>query len=282
MLRRRETWRPLSSISISIPTSTMSYLISTQATPTGIKIMCAPCAALIRRGNTCFFCHDAERAGLNAFNSSVNSNVSTKNTPRAPTAIHTDLRTNANSRDEYAIRFADRAYYHLFNEGALTPENGAAQWAARADGIREAMKAESARWGDAKREPALTLIDWDAALQREYTSWFPLRTPITLNQFRATGVYPDLDPPTFSQQGGSVPANFELLISSAVGNIYYTTDGSDPRQAGGAINPAATLLPGSLSESTLLTKRSTDWRYLDDGVDMAPLGGTRPSTIPVG
>ncbi len=219
-------------------------------------------------GKYMFFCHDAERAGLNAFNSSVNSNVSTKNTPRAPTAIHTDLRTNANSRDEYAIRFADRAYYHLFNEGALTPENGAAQWAARADGIREAMKAESARWGDAKREPALTLINWDAALQREYTGWFPLRTPITLNQFRATGVYPDLDPPTFSQQGGSVPANFELLISSAVGNIYYTTDGSDPRQAGGAINPAATLLPGSLSESTLLTKRSTDWRYLDDGVDM--------------
>ncbi len=220
-------------------------------------------------GKYMFFCHDAERAGLNGLGGgNVNINVSTKNTARAPTAIHFDLRTNANSRDEYAIRFADRAYYHLFNDGALTAENGAAQWAARADGIREAMKAESVRWGDAKREPALTLVNWEAALQREYTGWFPLRTPITLNQLRATGVYPDLNPPTFSQQGGSIPDGFELLISSAVGNIYYTTDGSDPRQAGGAINPEATMLPGSLSESTLLAKRSPNWLYLDDGVDM--------------
>ena len=219
-------------------------------------------------GKYMFFCHDAERAGLNAFNGRVDSDVTTKNTPRAPTAIHFDLRTQANSKDEYAIRFADRAYKHLFNDGALTPENGAAQWAARADGIRVAMKAESARWGDAKREPALTLVSWEAALQREYTGWFPLRTPITLKQLRATGVYPDLDPPTFSQQGGGVSEGFGLLISSTVGNIYYTTDGSDPRQPGGTINPAATMLPGSVSESTLLTKRSTAWRYLDDGVDM--------------
>ncbi|MFT6863524.1 MAG: hypothetical protein ACJAVK_002085 [Akkermansiaceae bacterium] len=220
-------------------------------------------------GKYLFFCHDAERAGLNGLGGgNLNINVSTKNTARAPTAIHFDLRTNANSRDEYAIRFADRAYNHLFNDGALTPENGAAQWAARADGIREAMKAESARWGDAKREPALTLVNWEAALQREYTGWFPLRTPVTLNQLRATNVYPDLDPPTFSQQGGSVPEDFELLISSAVGTIYYTTDGSDPRQIGGTFNPAATMLPGSVSESTLLTKRSPEWRYLDDGDDM--------------
>jgi len=220
-------------------------------------------------GKYLFFCHDAERTGLNALGGgNLNINVTTKNTARAPTAVHFDLRTNPNSKDEYAIRFADRAFKHLFNDGALTPENGAAQWAARADGIREAMKAESARWGDAKQEPALTLVNWEAALQREYTTWFPLRTPVTLRQLRATGVYPDLDPPSFSQQGGSVQEGFELLIFNTIGNIYYTTDGSDPRQPGGAINPAATMLPGSLMESTLLPKRSTGWRYLDDGVDM--------------
>ena len=47
----------------------------------------------------------------------------------------------------------------MFNDGALTPENGAAQWDARAQGIRLAMKAESARWGDHADSNPRTLVD---------------------------------------------------------------------------------------------------------------------------
>jgi hypothetical protein len=190
-------------------------------------------------GKFMFFCHDSERAGLNGGGQGINLDVSTKNTLRGPTSIHTFLRSHAT----YYTRFADRAYKHMFNGGALTPENGAAQWAARADGIREALKAESARWGNFRREPAHNLVDWEASLQREYTDWFPFRTPVTISQLRATGVYPTTDPPTLSQHGGYVPAGFELEVTNPGGTVYYTIDGTDPRTARGRISSLAQVLP---------------------------------------
>jgi hypothetical protein len=211
-----------------------------------------------------FFCHDAERAGLNALSgATVNLNVVTKNTVRGPTSVNTALRSNT----EYAMRFADRAYRHMFNGGALTPENGAAIWAARADGIREAMKAESARWGDFRGEPPRTLVQWETALNREYTGWFPLRTPVTISQLRAVGLYPNIEPPVFSQHGGSVPDGFGLIITNETGDIYYTTDGSDPRLPGGGISPGAVRIDGAVNDATLLDAGAPGWSYLDDGSD---------------
>lgn len=210
-----------------------------------------------------FFCHDAERAGFNALNTAdININVTTKNTLNGPTSINAALRSNP----EYALRFADRAYKHLFNGGALTPENAAALWEARAEGIRNAMKAESARWGDFRGNPPRTLVQWQAALDREYDDWFPHRTPVAIGQFRATGIYPDVDPPVYNQHGGMVPVGFGAVLSNTGGEIYYTIDGSDPRLSGGAVNPAAIQLDGSLVTSEIVAAGS-DWLFLDDGVD---------------
>ena len=215
-------------------------------------------------GKFMWFCHDAERAGLNALSgATVNIDVSGKNTVRGPTSVNTWLRTHP----EYALRFADRAQKHLFNGGALTAENGIAQWSARADGIREAMKAESARWGDFRGNPIRTLVQWEAALQREYTQWFPLRTPITISQLRSRGLYPDTEPPVFNQHGGMVDPGFALQITNETGDVYYTTDGSDPRLPGGTINPDAVRIAGTLVDFTAIEARS-DWLYLDDGTDL--------------
>ena len=224
-------------------------------------------------GKYMFFCHDAERAGFNALsNININIDVTTKNTARGPTSINTALRSNP----EYAMRFADRAYRHMFNGGSLTPENGAAQWAARADGIRKALKAESARWGDFHGEPPRTLVGWQNALDREYEQWFPFRTPVTISQLRARGLYPNLDPPLFNRHGGRVAQGFALTMISDAGNVYYTQDGSDPRLPGGALNPAAQVVPGAIVESTALEAASPGWRYLDDGTD---LGTTWTGTL---
>ncbi|MEE2968111.1 MAG: lamin tail domain-containing protein [Verrucomicrobiota bacterium] len=179
-------------------------------------------------GKYMFFCHDAERAGFNAgASSTVSIDVTTKNTVRGPTSIHNDLR----KIPAYAIRFADRAQLHLLNGGALSPENGARLWKNRADGIRLALKAESARWGDFRREPPLNLNDWERSLKREYEQWFPFRTPKTLSQLRSRGLYPKTEAPDFSQHGGQVPSEFSLEMNNpnAGGTIYYTLDGSDPR-----------------------------------------------------
>ena len=196
-------------------------------------------------GKYMFFCHDSERTGLNSLSGGggVNVNSSTKNTARGPTQVHYNLRTQRGSASTYRVRFADRAYKHLFNDGALTPENGMAQWAARADGIREAMKAESARWGDFRREPPFTLVDWERSLQREYTSWFPLRTPVTISQLRATNVYPTVDPPVLSQHGGYIPSDFHLHVTNPGGTVHYTLDDSDPRSPNGRVSALAQELP---------------------------------------
>jgi len=218
-------------------------------------------------GKYMFFCHDAERAGLNGL-STGNLNINSITHPRSgaehrPTSVNLWLRSNP----EYVLRFADRAYRHLFNGGALTAENGMAQWDARADGIRLAMKAESARWGDHVDATPRTLVDFENGLNREYDVWFPNRTPITIRQMRAAGLYPDIEPPVFSQHGGSVPDDFGLTITNETGDIYYTTDGSDPRLPGGGINPNAIMIDGAVNDSTLLAAGAMGWSYLDDGSD---------------
>ena len=218
-------------------------------------------------GKYMFFCHDAERAGLNGLstgNLNINSITHSRSgTEHRPTSINAWLTDNP----EYALRFADRAYKHMFNGGALTPENGAAQWDARAQGIRLAMKAESARWGDHADSNPRTLVDFDRGLQREYNTWFPRRTPISISQFRAAGLYPEIDPPVFSQHGGKVSAGSGLLITNDTGDIYYTVDGSDPRLAGGGIHPNSIKINGAKSDQTLIEAGAPGWSYLDDGSD---------------
>ena len=97
--------------------------------------------------------------------------------------------------------------------------------------------------------------------------WFPLRTPITVSQLRQTGLYPDIEPPTFSQRGGFVPNDFQVLLNNDGGDIYYTTDDSDPRLVGGTVNPDATRLSGSEMMTTVIEAGAT-WKYNDTGTDL--------------
>ena len=97
-------------------------------------------------------------------------------------------------------------------------------------------------------------------------TFFPQRHDIVLNQFRNTNHYPDTDAPVFNQFGGQVPVGFPLLIANEVGRVYFTTDGSDPRLEGGAINPAATEGTGLLEVDAI--PRGATWRFNDDDVDI--------------
>ena len=111
--------------------------------------------------------------------------------------------------------------------------------------IREALKPECARWGDFAQDERgaskiNTLAEWQTLVDREMTVWFPQRSEILVNQLRVESLYPDLEAPIFSQHGGSVPPGFQLLFNNlGTNDIYYTTDGSDPRLAGGQVNPLA-------------------------------------------
>ena len=189
-------------------------------------------------GKYMFFCHDSERAGFNVGSPNVSINVTNKNNSKAPTSIHTALLKNP----DYKLLFADRVRFHLFNDGTLTATNATKLWQQRAEGIRIALKAESARWGDFRKEPPLNLEDWERALKREYEQWFPKRNPIFLNQLRARGLYPDTEAPNFSQHGGEVVSDYTLSIENPndKGAIYYTIDGSDPHIS--VVAPNETIL----------------------------------------
>ena len=60
-----------------------------------------------------------------------------------------------------------------------------------------------------------------------------------------------LQTPAFNIGGGAITTATALTVSSAdftgVAKMYYTTDGSDPRLAGGAVNPAATEFTGAFT-----------------------------------
>jgi hypothetical protein len=70
-------------------------------------------------------------------------------------------------------------------------------------------------------------------------------------------------PPRFSQPGGVMQPGFALSMATPSGSVYYTLDGSDPRLAGGNLNPRAILL--GEGQSVALVGEGAQWRYLDDG-----------------
>jgi len=89
---------------------------------------------------------------------------------------------------EYALRFADRVYEHLFNDGILTPDAALARINARAAQIDRAIVAESARWGDQKSSSPRTRNHWLTDVN-EVRSWIASRVPIVISQLRAVGWY---------------------------------------------------------------------------------------------
>jgi hypothetical protein len=92
-----------------------------------------------------------------------------------------------------------------------------------------------------------------------------------LAQARAAGYYPSIDPPRFSQHGGAFANRQPLAMDAPAGTIYYTLDGSDPRQAGsGEVAAGARVYeePVLLTTATRVRARVRDetgeWSALAD------------------
>ena len=162
-----------------------------------------------------------------------------------PQWLHHRLTEN----EEYRQRFTDRTYQHLFNNGAMTPQNCINRFMERAAEIQMAIVAESARWGDAKMaKPRTKDDDWLPAIDSIIDYFFPVRTEIVINQLKQAGLYQDLKPPVFikndteiSETGLVVDAGyqFEIINADQIGRIIYTIDGTDPRAIGGAVSETA-------------------------------------------
>ncbi|MEZ4656639.1 MAG: CotH kinase family protein [Caldilineaceae bacterium] len=143
--------------------------------------------------------------------------------------------------EEFRLLFADRLYRQLANGGALSDAQAEARWQEINAPVERAIVAESARWGDVRYDAPITPQDWRAARDAVLAQMAGNGAAL-LAQARAAGYYPALDPPTFNPapdqpptMGGSPGYAFDgqqvLTFDAAAGTIYYTLDGTDPRQA---------------------------------------------------
>lgn len=186
----------------------------------------------------------------------LEDNVITDNNAKNPSEIFQRLTEN----EDYVRYLGDRIQKHLFNDGVLTEASVVARWEKRSKDVELALIGESARWGDYRRDvdsrgaPLLLLTRdgaWMTERQRLLNEYFPNRGKELIKQYRRLKLYPNLDAPGFEQHGGSVSPGSEVKVDilggifSPKGDIYITTDGSDPRAADGTPNPAAIkLAPG--------------------------------------
>ena len=97
-------------------------------------------------------------------------------------------------------------------------------------------------------------------------SWVPQRRSILFGQMTAEGLFASAATPTFSQHGGKSLRGFALTVSSAGGTVYYTTDGTDPRERfSGAVSasaqPYVNGVPLVLNESTVVKMRTLDGEW---------------------
>lgn len=187
-----------------------------------------------------FFPWDSERIFYN-----LNNNVVDENNEDRPSFLYNQLRRNPTFR----IQFTKRANELLGPGGILSPDSVKAAWAIRSAEIELAVIAESARWGDYRRDvhaykndpyDLYTKIDhWDKEQRWLLDQYFPQRSRIVLEQLQEIGLAGDIItgaetvsaadladskvyPTPFSTQ---VNINFNLNHAGAVEVCIYSSEG---------------------------------------------------------
>lgn len=192
-----------------------------------------------------------------------------------PQWLHQQLVENMH----YRTRLADRINKYFFNSGVLTPEANIARFMSRIEEIDLAIIAESARWGDSKREPAYTRDNaWIPAYKWIIDDFFPNRTNIVLNQLKAKGWFPQTSPPEFNVTDARVNKGFQLQMTSSTGKIYYTTDGTDPYQPSSSTSNYVTLVSENAVKRVFVPTEYIGWNWVrivnyDDSAWKSGTGG---------
>jgi hypothetical protein len=189
---------------------------------------------------------------------------------------------------EFRLRVADLVYRHFFNRGLLTPSSMRERVIVKASEIESAVICESARWGDMEigfthsvgpdprrdkdgkvQRPFNRDDDWRREIDRIVNDYIPKRSDIVLGQLYRQGLFPDIDPPQLNEFGGKVSSGFDLEMESPEGEIYYTTDGSDPRRIGGGVADHALRYRGGVELRRAVTIKARvrvgdDWSALSE------------------
>lgn len=178
-----------------------------------------------------FMSWDAEMTLASTTENRVNTNNS-----NAPSGLFNKLKANP----LFVRRFMDRVQKHCYDQGWLTPEKAAETWLDLANQIQGALFAESARWGDYRKDVHKS---YTAPLYRKdvhynnqknwmLKTYFPQRTDILLSQFRNANLLSSVVAPSYrinmKNAGDTILDSQKLTIYAPAGSIYYTLDGTDP------------------------------------------------------
>lgn len=179
-----------------------------------------------------FICWDGETIFYN-----VKQNLLNLNNAGCPSGLFQNLMKN----NSFKHRFIDRAYLRLSGNGILTEKPVVELWDSLYNVISTALYAESARWGDYRRDVhpyyrkgELFTVDNHYMMERErlITSYFPIRTDEVIQQLKDKEWYAKTEPPVFMINGEEAQRDTiysdEILTLQGGNNIFYTTDGSDP------------------------------------------------------
>jgi hypothetical protein len=196
----------------------------------------------------------------------------------------TDLPSNLHPKlllhPQYKLDFADRVHRHMIApNGAMTAAANIARWQKWQGIIDKPIVAESARWGDYRRDVhqyqtgTYVIYTREGHFLPECTrltgTYFPGRGATLLSQLQSAGLYPAVAAPQLRQTNAAGPivgtsqvdAGYVLAMTnpSGSGTIYFTTDGNDPHiyytPTTGAT--AASVAPTAVAYTTPITINST-------------------------
>lgn len=203
-----------------------------------------------------FICWDSEQTLVSA-----SKNVLDVINKDCPTYLFRRMMTNT----AFLHRFMDRAYKHLEDDGGLLrPESAKALWDSLQSVISLAVYAESARWGDYRKDVhpytsrgELYRADTHHALEnrRMQEEFFPQRTSTLITQLKRKGWYPSVEAPAFMLNGRKVTDGDTILLSDELtltqgSYVLYTIDGSYP------VSWADNSAGESTSDATLYSKEN--------------------------
>ncbi len=142
--------------------------------------------------------------------------------------------------EEFRIQVQDHIEKRF--KGVLSVESLTQRFKKRTQEIEQAVICESARWGDAGRaneKPRTRDQHWRKEVKRVLEEFVPRRHDVVLQQLWEHGLISDLKAPTIETQRFPASKGEVVKLGADQGEVYYTTDGTDPRQLGGGISKAA-------------------------------------------
>lgn len=172
------------------------------------------------------------------------------------------------SDPEFNVLLADRIHKHFFNGGAMTGPALVDRLQKRVDETELSFISEAARWG--YRSPS----SWESYQNNLLNNYLPGLGTTMLGRFQSGGMYPSLEAPVYGLHGGAVLPGFQLGMTAPAGTIYYTTDGSDPREPGDpvVVNPPVNLVAGTAAKTVYVPTTSTDGFVDGGGLDWNEVG----------